>query len=105
VLRWSALGLGVFYGIYHQRTIYSSDRAAAEAAADARKEKLIQQAKAEWAKKTKPEEMHAVSGGCTLHSLLSFKDLDGGGILVKRRRRRNLGGMDWLEAEGKGARQ
>ncbi|GAB7342415.1 hypothetical protein MBLNU457_g0627t1 [Dothideomycetes sp. NU457] len=63
VLRWSALGLGVFYGIYHQRTIYSADRAAAEAAADARKEKLIQQAKAEWAKKTKPEEMHAVSGG------------------------------------------
>ncbi|EGS19076.1 uncharacterized protein CTHT_0056980 [Thermochaetoides thermophila DSM 1495] len=50
VLRWSALGLGVFYGIYHQRSITAAQRAAAEAAEYKHKEELIAKAKAAYAK-------------------------------------------------------
>ncbi|PNS15883.1 hypothetical protein CAC42_7989 [Sphaceloma murrayae] len=52
VLRWSALGLGVLYGAYHQSSIRSADRIAAAKQDYERKEKLIQQAKAEFARKT-----------------------------------------------------
>lgn len=50
VLRYSALGLGVFYGFYHQRTIYSSDKAAAAKREYEHKQSLINQAKAEYSK-------------------------------------------------------
>ncbi|KAK1755091.1 mitochondrial ATPase [Echria macrotheca] len=52
VLRYSALCLGVFYGFYHQRTITSAQRAAAAQHEYEHKLKLIDQAKAAYAKKT-----------------------------------------------------
>jgi F-type H+-transporting ATP synthase subunit e len=54
VLRWSALGLGVFYGFTHQRGITSAQKAEHAQHAYDQKQKLIQQAKAEFAKKNNP---------------------------------------------------
>ncbi|KAF4968115.1 hypothetical protein FSARC_4449 [Fusarium sarcochroum] len=54
VLRWSALGLGVFYGFTHQRAIFSAQKAEHDQHEYEKKEKLIQQAKAEFAKKNNP---------------------------------------------------
>jgi F-type H+-transporting ATP synthase subunit e len=54
VLRWSALGLGVFYGIYHQSTIRAHDRQHSKQEATKaefrEREQLISQAKAEFAR-------------------------------------------------------
>jgi len=54
VLRYSALGLGVFYGFYHQRSITTTQRKAAAQREYARKEKLIEQARAEYNKSKQP---------------------------------------------------
>ncbi|PTB64445.1 hypothetical protein BBK36DRAFT_1136128 [Trichoderma citrinoviride] len=54
VLRWSALAFGVFYGFSHQRTITATQRAQHAQHEYEQKQKLIEQAKAEYAKKTKP---------------------------------------------------
>ncbi|PVI03697.1 hypothetical protein DM02DRAFT_611997 [Periconia macrospinosa] len=62
VLRWSALATGLFYGVYHQASISSRERAQAEKHAYQQKESLIQQAKAEWQKKNAPEQPKS-SGG------------------------------------------
>ncbi|KXJ91988.1 ATP synthase subunit E [Microdochium bolleyi] len=51
VLRWSALAFGVFYGFSHQRAITASNRAAADKKVYEHKQHLIEQAKAEYAKK------------------------------------------------------
>ncbi|PHH91443.1 hypothetical protein CDD83_451 [Cordyceps sp. RAO-2017] len=56
VLRWSALGLGVFYGFSHQRTIRATQRAEHEKHEYEQKQKLIDQAKAEYAKQSKPQQ-------------------------------------------------
>ncbi|KAH7076796.1 ATP synthase E chain-domain-containing protein, partial [Paraphoma chrysanthemicola] len=55
VLRWSALGFGVFYGAYHQLSISARNKVNHEKQEWERKESLIRQAKAEWAK-THPSE-------------------------------------------------
>ncbi|POR31990.1 ATP synthase subunit e, mitochondrial [Tolypocladium paradoxum] len=60
VLRWSALAVGVFYGFSHQRTITVTQRAEHEKHEYEHKQKLIDQAKAEFAKKKNPQ---PVSGG------------------------------------------
>ena len=70
VLRWSALGLGVFYGVYHQSSINTADKVAAEKKDYQRRETLISQAKAEYAKRTSPEQSDAVSGGGMYLSLI-----------------------------------
>lgn len=55
VLRWSALGLGVVYGAYHQMSLTAKDKAAhAKKEYDA-KAKLISEAKAEFNRKNKPQ--------------------------------------------------
>ncbi|KAK5990571.1 ATP synthase subunit e [Cladobotryum mycophilum] len=54
VLRWSALAFGVFYGFTHQRTITATHKAQQEKHDYEHKQKLIEQAKAEYAKKTNP---------------------------------------------------
>ena len=54
VLRWSALAFGVFYGFSHQRTIYASQKAQHDKHEWDQKQKLIDQAKAEYAKLKKP---------------------------------------------------
>src|SRR6266702_767141 len=63
VLRWSALGLGVFYGIYHQASISSREKLDKINREYKHKEELINKAKAEWAKKTMPAESKMASGG------------------------------------------
>ncbi|CAK7212068.1 F1F0 ATP synthase subunit e, mitochondrial [Sporothrix bragantina] len=63
VLRYSALGLGVFYGFYHQRKITSSDKAAAAKAEYEHKQHLINQAKAEYNKKNNPAPAAAAGSG------------------------------------------
>ncbi|UNI14721.1 F1F0 ATP synthase subunit e, mitochondrial [Purpureocillium takamizusanense] len=55
VLRWSALAVGVFYGFSHQRTITTTQRAAHEQHEYEQKQKLIDQAKAEFAKQKNPQ--------------------------------------------------
>ncbi|KJZ78423.1 hypothetical protein HIM_02461 [Hirsutella minnesotensis 3608] len=55
VLRWSALAVGVFYGFSHQRTIRSTQKAEHEKHEYEQKQKLIDQAKAEFAKQKKPQ--------------------------------------------------
>ncbi|KAF1911550.1 ATP synthase E chain-domain-containing protein [Ampelomyces quisqualis] len=50
VLRWSALGFGVFYGAYHQLSLKAQDKASASKKEWEHKESLIRQAKQEWAK-------------------------------------------------------
>ncbi|KAF2674744.1 hypothetical protein BT63DRAFT_420030 [Microthyrium microscopicum] len=54
VLRWSALGLGVFYGFYHQLSISSGERLRAKRTEWEQKENLISQAKAEFQKSKAP---------------------------------------------------
>ncbi|KAH7170842.1 ATP synthase E chain-domain-containing protein [Dactylonectria macrodidyma] len=54
VLRWSVLGLGVFYGFTHQRSITSAQKAEHAKHEYEQKEKLIQKAKAEFAAKSNP---------------------------------------------------
>jgi F-type H+-transporting ATP synthase subunit e len=62
VLRWSALGFGVFYGAYHQLSLSARDKANASKKEWEHKESLIRQAKAEWAK-SHPEAQPKSSGG------------------------------------------
>lgn len=54
VLRYSALVFGVAYGVYHQASLNTKARVAEVDREYRRKEKLIEQAKAEWKKKTSP---------------------------------------------------
>ncbi|KAF2806713.1 uncharacterized protein BDZ99DRAFT_523287 [Mytilinidion resinicola] len=54
VLRWSALGLGVFYGFTHQVSLSSREKLDKINREYKHKEDLIAKAKAEWAKKTAP---------------------------------------------------
>jgi hypothetical protein len=54
VLRWGALVTGVFYGFTHQSAIRSSDKKAQAQQAWDRKVKLIDDAKAEYARKNAP---------------------------------------------------
>ncbi|KAL6703727.1 F1F0 ATP synthase subunit e, mitochondrial [Coniothyrium glycines] len=50
VLRWSALGLGVFYGAYRQLSLTAADKANAAHRDWEHKESLIRQAKQAWAR-------------------------------------------------------
>ncbi|KAI0906382.1 ATP synthase E chain-domain-containing protein [Ustulina deusta] len=54
VLRYSALAFGVFYGFTHQRSITASQRAAAAKKEYEHKQRLIEQAKAEYSKSKNP---------------------------------------------------
>jgi len=54
VLRWSALGLGVVYGVYHQASLTSAAKLAAVNREYEHKQKLIEQAKAEFSKRNLP---------------------------------------------------
>ncbi|BDD57859.1 hypothetical protein MPDQ_001047 [Monascus purpureus] len=56
VLRYSALVAGLVYGVYHQSSLNSQAKRAEIDREYARKERLIEQAKAEWRKKTAPPE-------------------------------------------------
>ncbi|KAI5298184.1 hypothetical protein KEM56_004261 [Ascosphaera pollenicola] len=51
ILRWSALGAGLFYGFAHQRSLDSQAQVAQAEREYKRKEQLIQQARAEYKKR------------------------------------------------------
>ncbi|OJJ63179.1 hypothetical protein ASPSYDRAFT_86823 [Aspergillus sydowii CBS 593.65] len=59
VLRYSALVAGLVYGFYHQSSITATTRRAEADREYARQERLIEQAKAEWKKKTQPQETNS----------------------------------------------
>ncbi|KAL2131150.1 hypothetical protein VTI74DRAFT_5461 [Chaetomium olivicolor] len=54
VLRYSALGLGIFYGFYHQRTITAAQKAAEAQREYQRQQELINKAKEAYAKSKQP---------------------------------------------------
>jgi F-type H+-transporting ATP synthase subunit e len=55
VLRYSALGLGIFYGFSHQRSIRASERAAAVQREYEHKQELINKAKEAYARQKQKE--------------------------------------------------
>ncbi|KAJ5675810.1 hypothetical protein N7462_008707 [Penicillium macrosclerotiorum] len=63
VFRYSALVAGLVYGVYHQSSITAATKRTQVEHEYARKEKLIEQAKAEWKKKTQPQETQTQSSG------------------------------------------
>jgi F-type H+-transporting ATP synthase subunit e len=65
VARYSALGFGIIYGIYHQATLTSSAKLAATKREYEHKQKLIEQAKAEYSKRKLPPSQTMESGGGT----------------------------------------
>ncbi|EDU51015.1 mitochondrial f0 subunit e protein [Pyrenophora tritici-repentis] len=82
VLRWSALGFGVFYGAYHQLSLSAADRAKAAQKDWQHKESLIRQAKEQWARDHPSEQPKKSSGAnadpkdpnADLHALLGITD-------------------------------
>ncbi|KAH6634118.1 ATP synthase E chain-domain-containing protein [Chaetomium sp. MPI-SDFR-AT-0129] len=54
ILRYSVLGLGVVYGFYHQRTITSTQKAAAAQRDYEHKQQLINKAKEAYARSKQP---------------------------------------------------
>ncbi|KAK5126915.1 hypothetical protein LTR85_008273 [Meristemomyces frigidus] len=63
VMRWGALAFGVFYGFSHQTSLSSQAKATAAQHEYDRKAKLIDQAKAEFKKKTMPQDSKTQGGG------------------------------------------
>jgi len=63
VLRYSALVAGLIYGVYHQSSLSAKAKHAEIDREYKRKESLIEQAKAEWKKKTVSMEKKSESGG------------------------------------------
>lgn len=62
ILRWSALGAGVLYGVYHQASLSSSAKLAAINRQYEHKQKLIDEAKAEYTKKNLPPSAKTAGG-------------------------------------------
>ncbi|KAK0107505.1 hypothetical protein ONS96_003315 [Cadophora gregata f. sp. sojae] len=67
VLRYSALGAGIFYGIYHQSKLSAASKLAAINREYEHKQNLINQAKAEFSKKNAPATAKTESGGSTFY--------------------------------------
>ncbi|RAL07426.1 ATP synthase subunit e [Aspergillus homomorphus CBS 101889] len=65
VLRYSALITGLVYGFYHQSSLTSAAKHAEAEREYARQERLIEQAKAEWKKKTAPKDSKTNNGVIT----------------------------------------
>ncbi|KAI9798882.1 MAG: hypothetical protein M1833_004385 [Piccolia ochrophora] len=63
VLRYSALITGIVYGFYHQASLKAQQKIAAIDRDYEQKSRLIEQAKAEYVKKTMPPEKKTAGGG------------------------------------------
>ncbi|KAE9373145.1 putative ATP synthase subunit E, mitochondrial [Stipitochalara longipes BDJ] len=63
VLRYSALGAGIFYGVYHQAKLSSAAKLAAINREYEHKQQLIDRAKAEYSKSKLPASAKTESGG------------------------------------------
>ncbi|KAL3420991.1 mitochondrial f0 subunit e [Phlyctema vagabunda] len=62
VLRYSALGAGIFYGLYRQASLSTSAKVAAIDREYKHKQSLIEQAKAEYTKKNLPPSKQTEGG-------------------------------------------
>lgn len=62
VLRWSALGAGIFYGLYHQAKLSTAAKLAAIDREYQHKQSLIEKAKAEYTKKSLPQSAKTEGG-------------------------------------------
>ncbi|KAK4951670.1 F1F0 ATP synthase subunit e, mitochondrial [Elasticomyces elasticus] len=62
VLRWSALGFGALYGLYHQSAIDSAEKMAAATREYEHKSELINKAKAAYVKKNMPQDSKTEGG-------------------------------------------
>jgi len=76
VIRFSALGLGVFYGFTHQRKITNADKVAAAKKDWQTKEKIIADAKAEFKRKNDPSSAKSEGKGFDFTSSSSGADFD-----------------------------
>jgi F-type H+-transporting ATP synthase subunit e len=65
VLRYSALGAGIFYGLYRQASLSASAKLAAIDREYEHKQSLIEKAKAEYTKKNMPASAKTEGGGST----------------------------------------
>ncbi|KAL1986903.1 hypothetical protein VTN96DRAFT_5320 [Rasamsonia emersonii] len=63
VLRYSALVAGLVYGLWHQSSLNAQAKRAEIEREYKHKESLIEQAKAEWRKKTAPPEQKTETAG------------------------------------------
>lgn len=104
VLRWSALGLGVFYGFTHQRSITSAQKAEHAKHEYEQKEKLIQRAKAEYAAKSNPAAASADDGTYSrnvgqLVALQSVRPASAPRALLPRKTRTNQRHSDYRPFE------
>ena len=70
VLRYAALGTGVFYGLYHQSKLNTAAKLAAANREYEHKQSLIEKAKAEFSKKNLPASAKTEGGDSMLN--LSF---------------------------------
>ncbi|KAI6709750.1 hypothetical protein JHW43_007729 [Diplocarpon mali] len=69
VLRYAALGTGVFYGFYHQSKLTAASKLAAANREYEHRQNLIKQAKAEFSKKNLPPSAKTQGGDSTLRWL------------------------------------
>lgn len=76
VLRYSALAGGVFYGFYRQSSLNSQSKRAEIDREYAHKEHLIEQARAEWKKKTTPPQPQPQTTGLITDPADSRFDLE-----------------------------
>jgi len=72
VLRWSALGLGVFYGVYRQASLSSAAKLAAIDREYQHKQSLIEMAKVEYTKKNLPPSEKKEGGDSMLDPVFSL---------------------------------
>ncbi|TAQ83374.1 hypothetical protein B7494_g8301 [Chlorociboria aeruginascens] len=63
VLRYSALGAGIFYGMYHQASLTASAKLATSKREYEHKQSLIEKAKAEYSRRNLPPNKRTESGG------------------------------------------
>jgi len=76
VLRWSALGAGIFYGLYHQASLTAAAKASAINREYEHKQNLIDKAKAEYKKKHMPAEKKTENGDIIRDPMDSRFDLE-----------------------------
>ena len=69
VLRWAALFAGIAYGFYHQSALKSQQKANETARKYHQEESLIARAKAEYLKRSLPQDKLTAGGDGTWHQL------------------------------------
>ena len=74
VLRYTALGSGILYGFSHQSSLTAATKSAQLDREYKHKESLVAKAKAEWTKRTMPEDQKTRGGDGEFRGFPSFLD-------------------------------